>query len=95
LAPYKKHSASWKGTELTKVDESVLPIAESQIYADAMSVALTPTTLGDGVLVERITKDRTGRNISRFYGDPEACWGQFKQPSRYLTRIRNQFDVQR
>lgn len=38
-----------------------------------------------GQLVELFVTDRTGRKISRFVGDPEACWGQFKAPLRRVT----------
>ena len=91
LGKFKAHSASWKDKDLTKVDASVLDIAENQIYADAMAVAMNPATIGPGMLREEVQTDRTGRRITRFHGDPEACWGPFKQPGRRITNVRTDF----
>ena len=44
-----------------------------------------------GQLVEELVIDPTGRRISRFHGDPEACWGPFKQPGRRVVGIRTVF----
>ena len=38
-------------------------------------------------LTEVIERDITGRQISRFYGDPEVCWGAFKLPGRRISRV--------
>jgi hypothetical protein len=45
----------------------------------------------DGTLRMVITVDETGRRIRKFFGDPEACWGPFKQPTRRVTGFRTQF----
>jgi hypothetical protein len=37
--------------------------------------------------VERVERDMTGRCITRFFGDPECCWGPFKQPFKRLLGI--------
>ncbi len=86
LEPLQKHSAAWKGVSLHRADESLLRVAETQILADAQREATAPTNLRPGQLVERIEIDETGRKIRKFYGDPEACWGPFKQPVRIVTK---------
>jgi hypothetical protein len=35
-----------------------------------------------GLLREVVTVDRTGRQSSHFFGDPGACWDQFKTPAK-------------
>jgi hypothetical protein len=52
----------------------------------ALAAKATP-----GTLVEEIVFDATGRRISRFHGDPEVCWGPFKQPGRRITGFRTVF----
>ncbi|HEY6922803.1 MAG TPA: hypothetical protein VI653_04985 [Steroidobacteraceae bacterium] len=91
LGSYKQHSAAWKDKDLTKVDASVLDIAETQIYADAMTAAIRPANVAAGTLIERVETDRTGRKISKFSGDPEACWGPFKQPARRVSGFQTKF----
>lgn len=91
LGKYQGHSVSWKGKDLSKVDASVLDVAETQIYADAMSAAIRPAGITEGVLIERTEQDRTGRKISKFSGDPEACWGPFKLPSRRVAGFQTKF----
>lgn len=85
LGKYKPHSVHWKDKDLMKVDASVLDIAESQIYADAMTAASAPTTVVAGTLREHTTTDITGRRITRFIGDPEVTWSPFKQAIRGVT----------
>ena len=82
----KQHSAQWKSIDLTTLkDESVLNVAETQIYADAYSAARSPVHIGAGKLHEVKETDRTGRHISRFYGDPEECWAPFKAVGKAVT----------
>jgi len=33
-----------------------------------------------GPLRQTVEYDHAGRKLIKFYGDPEACWGQFKGP---------------
>lgn len=83
----KQHSQAWKDVDLAKVDASVLGIAEGQIYADAAKVAAHPTDVPEGVLIERVTQDPTGRRISTFVGQPSAWTSQFKTPRLYQHGI--------
>jgi hypothetical protein len=85
LGLFKQHNKDWKNKDLSRVDASVLDIAETQIYAAAQREASAPTNVAAGQLVERYETDRTGRRISKFYGDPEVTWSQFKAPVRYVV----------
>jgi hypothetical protein len=38
-----------------------------------------------GELRESVTRDTAGREIHKFYGDPEACWSVFKQKPRIVA----------
>lgn len=82
LAKYKTHSPAWKDKNLADVHTSVLDIAETQIYGDAWTAATKPTVVEGQPLREIVTTDRTGRKISSFVGDAEACWSPFKLPTR-------------
>jgi hypothetical protein len=84
LKPLQPHSAAWRNTEIP-ANEQVLKVAETQVYADAAAEARAPSNVPAGTLVERIEKDITGRRITRFFGDPEACWGPFKIPAKCVT----------
>jgi hypothetical protein len=87
LNRFKAHSPAWKDKDLARVDASVLDIAEAQIYADSMAAAASPTNVPAGQLVERHTRDQTGRSITQFFGDPAATWAPFKQPRRGILSI--------
>jgi hypothetical protein len=56
------------------------PVSPEQAFQDREAAA--------GRLTEVIETDRTGRQISRFYGDPELVWGPFKMPSRLIASWR-------
>ena len=85
----KKHSSAWKEVDLYGVPEAVLKIAEKQVYADSMQVALNPMDLPSGQLREVKTRDSTGRTISTFVGKPGAWLGQFTAHRRRLAGISN------
>ena len=88
LRPYQKYSPAWRDVPLPSFpSDKALDTVENQVFADAVKEAKQPTTLTlkPGELVERIVTDDTGRRIRKFYGDPEACWGPFKQQSRIVT----------
>jgi hypothetical protein len=91
LGKYKAHSAAWKDKDLARVDASVLDVAETQIYADAITAASAPSSVAPGTLRVEVTPDDTGRRIRRFHGDPEVTWGPFKQPLRSITGVRTNF----
>jgi hypothetical protein len=87
LGKWKSHSKTWKDVDLNTLAGPALDIAERQIYADSIADAANPGSVPENTLVEVIEVDRTGRKISRFRGDPEACWGRFKAPQRRITGV--------
>jgi hypothetical protein len=83
-----KHSKQFKGANLAKVhDPNAFEVVEQQIYADAMSEATHPTTFRPGELRAVATPDASGRTITRYFGDPGACWSQFNPPVRHVRRF--------
>jgi hypothetical protein len=86
LRPLQHHSDTWKDKDLAKVDASILPIVAPQIFAAAAAFGRR-TGAGTGPLREVVEPDQSGRNIHRFYGDPEYCWAPSKQPVRGVTAV--------
>jgi hypothetical protein len=87
-ADLKRHSQKWRDVsdmELRTLPRATFEIAEKEIYADALREARAPTNIPAGELIERNERDQTGRMITRFFGDPECCWGVFKSPIRRVT----------
>lgn len=83
LTKYKSHSAAWKDKDLSKVHDSVLDIAEEQIYGCAMDAALHPKDVPEGQLRMVQTRDvTTGRVTNRFVGSETAAWAPFRNPYR-------------
>ena len=79
----KKHSAVWKGVDLDTIkSDEAFDIAENQIMSDSMGVALNPTDIPVGVLREIKNRDKTGREISTFYGRSKDWMGSFSGPGR-------------
>lgn len=79
LTPHKAHSKAWKDANLDAItDETVFGNIERQIYADALTAAQNPI-IDQPLTLRAVTRtDATGRKITSFYGDQEACWGPFK-----------------
>lgn len=93
VRPYQHHSKAWKDTDLSAIhDSAALSNIEAMVYADASNAAMNPIGDEADILRPVVEKDRTGREITRFYGSPEACWGAFKQPVRVVTGITKKFD---
>lgn len=84
LEPVRQWSPAWRGASqemLKKLStDGGIPFksVEAQIYADAYARGMT--TFCPGELREMRSVDETNRPIIKFIGDPEACWGPFKQP---------------
>lgn len=88
----KGHSATYKDADLSKIgDATAFGAIEGQIYADAVDAAISTNSIGVGLLREVKDPDVSGRQISRFYGDPEACWAPFKLPAQRVTGVRRNF----
>jgi hypothetical protein len=82
----KRHSPAWRDVEVRTLPTAAFEVAERQIYADAEREARAPTNVPAGQLIERVERcDKTGRCISRFFGDPEVTWGPFKLATRSVT----------
>jgi hypothetical protein len=67
----------WAGVDIRRQPERALDSIERALVADRVAEFKRPT----GPLRSITERDRTGREIVRFYGDPEDCWGQFAGPT--------------
>lgn len=85
--PMKARSAAWKNVDISALPEDALGVAEETIYHDAIAASMRADAAPDEGLQEVFEKDRANRTISRFRGHPEACWGQFKLPVRYVRQF--------
>jgi hypothetical protein len=85
LGGVKQHSAQWKEVDLTAFEGKALDTVEVQVYADSYQTATSPASVPVGTLRKHVDVDATGRQITSFTGDPEACWGQFKAPKQVMT----------
>ena len=83
----KRHSPAWKDVDVRSLSSAVFAVAEAQIYQDAEREALHPTTFRPGELRAVVSMDGAGRPVTRYVGDPAACWAQFKLPIRYVRRF--------
>lgn len=92
VGAYKDKSTAWKGVDLDKiVDEVSLANIEKAVFHDALVVAQTAITDSASPTLRAVkTADETGRQITRFYGNPEACWGPFKHRGKLVTGINTQ-----
>jgi 8-oxo-dGTP pyrophosphatase MutT (NUDIX family) len=92
ITNHKKHSPQWKDVDISAIDnEAALNVIEGQVYSDAMKAAKHPTDLPEGTLRVSIEEDETGRRIRRYHGDPEACWGPFKQEPKHVVGWQTKF----
>ena len=85
LEPFKRHSDRWKYVKLAGQTLDVLSIAQAQIRADTAAYSASPASVPRGTLREVISTDRTGRRISNFIGDRNACWAEFTNPPLRIT----------
>ena len=92
LEPMQRYSDTWKAVKLREVavQPAALKVAADAIYADAVREARSPRHVPEGTLREIKRQDQGGREVSEFYGDPEACWGPFKMPPRQARFLKNQ-----
>lgn len=79
LARLKKHSAKLKDIALDRLDGEAFETIENAIYADAQEAARAPAAI-KGRLIPIVTQDSTGRNITRYVGDPRVWRSQFDAP---------------
>lgn len=57
---------------------------ERRLQNTKRELALQAQAVMSGQIVESITTDRSGRPISKFYGDPALVWAPFKHPGRKI-----------
>jgi hypothetical protein len=87
MSKYQTHAknAKIKNAKLGDIkDASALEVFEDAIYADALD---GPSEVTAGVLIPQRIKDAAGREITRYKGDPNACWDQFNPPYRHVRRL--------
>jgi hypothetical protein len=88
LSKYQVHSKAFRDSNLYKIgDPTALSGVEDCIYNDAMAALRDPSTFGPGELRAIKSKDATGREITRYHGDPNACWDRFNPPIKYVRRF--------
>jgi hypothetical protein len=88
LSALKVHSRAYGDSDLATVgDEAVFSNIEGIIIKDAIeasnSHADTP-----GVLRQVTSRDNSGRQVTRFYGDPAVAWGEFMGGTRFGKIVR-------
>ncbi|MGH8321592.1 MAG: hypothetical protein ACRESI_06530 [Gammaproteobacteria bacterium] len=88
---FQAHSPKWKDADLSmNHDVKTLSNIEDMVFADAIGAARNPAATDAPFLTPVTETDATGRRITRFFGNPEACWGQFKMPARGMININTQ-----
>ncbi len=77
-----------KDAKLTEIKDSMtMDLVEDAIFNDALAEATHPTTITPGVLLPHKIRDAAGREITKYTGDPNACWDQFNPPIQYVRKI--------
>lgn len=89
LREMQAHSPEWAKEDLSHIaTDSMMGIAERQIFEAAVKAAHNPVDLPHGELREIATTDATGRAIKSFVGKPSAWMSQFQPPNRrFITQI--------
>jgi hypothetical protein len=84
----KGYSTAWKSVKFSQLPEEAFNIAETQVYADAVSAATNPTDLEAGEL-RQVTKTdpSTGVRTIVFYGK-ESFVKQMGRPGRRVKSFR-------
>jgi len=84
----KKYSTIWKGVKLSSLPEEAFGIAETQVYADAVTAAASPSDLEAGEL-RAVTKTdpSTGVRTIVFYGKESFVKGMGR-PGRRVASFR-------
>ena len=79
----KGYSPKWRQVDIARMDDSVLPIAEKQIYADAVANGRT-YELKPGEIRERLTESGGGHKVIEFDGGEDTHFTeQFRRPPRF------------
>jgi hypothetical protein len=85
---FQKYAPKYKNVDLNRVgDASAFEAIEDCIYADAAREAEHPTIFKAGELRAIRKADPSGRVITKYVGDPNACWDQFNPGFQYARRF--------
>jgi ATPase subunit of ABC transporter with duplicated ATPase domains len=87
---YKIHSAVWKDKDLSDrsvVADSILDVAEAQIYHELEHVKADSVEPDNGTLRQIVKRDRTGREITEFVGNKRAWMGQFMSAPQLMVKL--------
>lgn len=88
LTPHKKHSKTYKDSALHLIgDDAVFSTVENAIINDSITASNSPETVGVGNLRKIVSRNDFGHTITKFVGDPAACWGAFMGGSARFGRI--------
>jgi hypothetical protein len=88
VSQYQKHSCTFKDANLGRIgDPATLTGVENQIFADAAAALHDPSTFAPGELRPIVTRDQSGREITRYIGHEGACWDRFHQGVRHVRRF--------
>jgi hypothetical protein len=88
LSPFLKHSKVYKDVDPNNVqDETAFTAMEDAIYADAAVALRDPATFKPGELRAIVTRDQSGREITKYIGQDGACWDRFNPPIRHVGRF--------
>ena len=68
-------------------DVSAFAALENMIFDDASSEARAPTMFRPGELRAIVRTNPAGVPITKYVGDPNACWNQFNPPYQYVRRF--------
>ncbi len=77
----QRYSPDWKHIDLHTVADSVLALAETKIYADALAEAASPTAPPDQLIMRTRTNPDSGHRITEFFGNGTTFIRGLKRPS--------------
>lgn len=82
---FQSYSDTWKSINLSPLEKEAFDVAEAQILDQAKRHAYSAESVPANTLQEIKSRDETGRVITTFKGDADACWGHFKAPVRRVS----------
>jgi len=74
---FAPHSPTLKAARFDSLDDGTLTLLEDRVYADAANAARTTGDASPGVLIPFEERDRSGRFITKYYGDIGAFMAPF------------------
>lgn len=86
LAPFVPMSAQWKAVDLKGVTDSVLGVAEEQVFKDAAKAARDPSSVEVGTLRRRETRSKSGHTVVEYDGDQSVWMNAFMAPKLVFAR---------